>query len=221
MSYSKRIREKSFNEETIDYYIKSLDRFPANAFQISFCKKIIKKYGDKKDLRILDLGTGTGKILIYLSEKISSWELTGIDISEKMIDIAKNNSKNRNLNIIWTLGDVEDLRYYDGKFDLILSHFSFHEYSNSQKVIENMIKLSDKGDIEIVDLLRPNSLFEKSFSKISYLYEKNIKKLFLDSLNSSYTLEELCELFNNKPIDYNIKRKFINYFELSGRVLDS
>ena len=68
-------------------------------------KKIVKKLDNIKNGKILDIATGTGDLAIEIKKKCSN-KIYGIDISEKMIEIA--NKKIRKLgfkNIIECTGD--------------------------------------------------------------------------------------------------------------------
>src|SRR3989339_2148130 len=63
---------------------------------------------------ILDVACGSGKILLNLSERLRSNRSVGVDISNKVIDVArKNDSLQR---VSWIVSDVFDLKERD--FDL-------------------------------------------------------------------------------------------------------
>lgn len=84
-------------------------------------EEVIKLSKDKKD--ILELCTGSGIIAIsiakYIEDKIN---ITGVDISEKALDIAKINCKkvleNQNINFIKS----DMFENVSGKFDIIVSN---------------------------------------------------------------------------------------------------
>ena len=70
-------------------------------------------------LKILDIGTGSGCIPLALKKKLFRLELTGIDISEKALEVAKKNSDTYRANIDFQLIDIlneskwEKMRMYD------------------------------------------------------------------------------------------------------------
>ena len=75
-----------------------------------------------KKINILDIGTGSGCILLSVLKELNYSRGTGIDISAKAINIAKKNSKNLNL-INRSKFKVFDLNKFNiGKYDLIISN---------------------------------------------------------------------------------------------------
>ena len=49
----------------------------------------IKKYFNKDNIKILDIGTGSGCIAITLNKLLNSCDITGIDISSEALEVAK------------------------------------------------------------------------------------------------------------------------------------
>jgi release factor glutamine methyltransferase len=83
--------------------------------------KVINFFKNKK-INILDIGTGSGCILLSILKELNSSSGTGIDISAKAIQTAKINSINLNL-IHRTKFKVFDLSKFNiGKYDLIVSN---------------------------------------------------------------------------------------------------
>ena len=70
---------------------------------------------------VLDAGCGSGIVTRYLVD--NGYQVTGIDISEKMLDIAKN----RVPEATFEVGDMSALEFEDGSFDGVVSTFAvFH-----------------------------------------------------------------------------------------------
>jgi ubiquinone/menaquinone biosynthesis C-methylase UbiE len=83
-------------------------------------REISRCIGRRKKLRILDAGAGTGRFSIPLA--IAGHHVVHLDISPKMIAVARRSSKKRNLrNIEFIQASVDDLsRFTDNSFDLVL-----------------------------------------------------------------------------------------------------
>lgn len=73
----------------------------------------------KYPVKILDIGTGCGAIAISLSKKLNS-EVTACDISESCLSIAKQNSKENNVNINFIQSDI--FSNIKDKYDIIISN---------------------------------------------------------------------------------------------------
>ena len=84
-------------------------------------EKLVKIFQDKK-ISILDIGTGSGCILISLISELKNSKGVGIDISNKALMIAKKNSEKYGLQSkIKFLNNSLDSKFYQ-KFDLITSN---------------------------------------------------------------------------------------------------
>ncbi|MFH1211097.1 MAG: class I SAM-dependent methyltransferase [archaeon] len=77
-----------------------------------------------KGKRALDVGSGTGTNVVYLSEK--GFDAMGIDISNVAINIAVKKAKGSNVNPRFFVADVLDLSFLKGKFDLVFDRGCFH-----------------------------------------------------------------------------------------------
>jgi len=124
-----------------------------------------------KRINILDIGTGTGCILLSILKELNFSRGTGIDISPKAIAIAKINSKNLNL-FSRTKFKVFDLNKYNaGKYDLIVSNPPYipsREIKNlSKDIIHYEPKIALDGGIDGLDLIK------KIIYKSKYLLKRN------------------------------------------------
>ena len=85
-------------------------------------EKTLKLTKNKNKLKILEIGIGSGCILLSILKERKSFYGTGIDISKKTIEICKINCKNLGLSSRVKLlkTDIDNFRY--GKYDLIISN---------------------------------------------------------------------------------------------------
>jgi len=104
----------------------------------------------KKDLKVLDVGCGTGKFAFRLHNKNRDLKIHGVDLSEEMINKAK--AKLKTDEIEFRTGDVEELPYESHTFDIITCSNSFHHYPKPVVVLKEFHRvLAPGGHVMIVD----------------------------------------------------------------------
>ncbi|MEA3324083.1 MAG: methyltransferase domain-containing protein [Euryarchaeota archaeon] len=72
-----------------------------------------------RNLRILDVGTGTGFLALLLAEM--GHNVTGIDISKRMLEKSRQNADAMHLSIDFMHGDAEKLPFEDEMFDIVVN----------------------------------------------------------------------------------------------------
>ena len=82
-------------------------------------KEIIRRFGDKK-ITIADIGTGSGILAIYLKNRLPNAKMIATDISEKCLEVAKENAEKFNADIDFRLGNMLEPIYE--KLDVIISN---------------------------------------------------------------------------------------------------
>ena len=87
------------------------------------CEKIFLQKRDFEVQRILDIGTGSGCISIYLKNKFLSASVLGVDVSEKALLVAQRNAKKYNLDILFEKSDL--LESVKGDFDIIVANLPY------------------------------------------------------------------------------------------------
>lgn len=97
--------------------------------------------------RVLDYGCGTGTAACQFSALVK--EVQAIDISSKMIEIARGKAAVANIeNVSFEQGDIFDSKYLNETFDVILAFNMLHTVPNPQDAI-----------LRVKELLKPNGLF--------------------------------------------------------------
>lgn len=128
-------------------------------------KKTLADNLDKDVKKILDLGAGTGLELIHVFELFPSAEVTGIDITENMLEELKKRSFADHVTTI--CGDFFEVEFGDN-YDAVISTSALHHFKKEEK-----IKLYKK----VYDCLKENGQFINC-DKISITQEIEDGQLF-------------------------------------------
>ena len=154
-------------------------------------EQVLKIYSKDRNLQILDIGTGSGCILLSLLKERPKFYGTGIDISKKSINVSKYNAKRLNLRnrVKFYNSDVDNFRI--GKYDIIVSNPPYIEFSNL-KYLENDIinfepKLALSGGFDGFSKIR------KVISKAAVLIKRNGKLILEIGFNQKNTTEQLLK----------------------------
>jgi len=132
---------------------------------------VVEMAAPARGSRVLDVATGTGnQALAFAAE---GCEVVGIDLSEKMIEVARN--KNTYSSALFLVGDAAALPFEDGSFDISVVSFALHDMPRPmrEEVLEEMIRVTTPGGtLLITDYELPAGLIHKFFIRfITPLYE--------------------------------------------------
>lgn len=89
---------------------------------VSTLTKIVKLFGKNPKIKIVDIGTGSGIIGIYLKEYFSKSTVICTDISEKCLEIARINAAEHKVDIDFRLGDMLSPIINENNVDVIISN---------------------------------------------------------------------------------------------------
>lgn len=104
--------------------------------------KILEELEKEPFTDVLDAGCGTGAVLGLLAQSHPAGHYTGIDLSEKMVAVAK---KKQLANVAFLQGDCERLPFPPESFDAVLCSQSFHHYPNPEDFFSSVKKVLRPG----------------------------------------------------------------------------
>ena len=161
-----------------DFFVNRNTLIPRPETEI-LCDIVIKLFKNK-DPHILDIGTGTGCILLSILSEIKKAKGIGIDISRKAVEVAKKNSNNHGLNkkTKFFIRSIDNI--YNYKFDLIVSNPPYIKTSDIKNLSDDVRKFEPKialdGGKDGLDVIR----------KVIYKSKTILKKLGLLALEIGY-----------------------------------
>lgn len=113
-------------------------------------KRAFQDVFPKKDLKILDVGCGTGELSLLFAEM--GYKVTGIDISRQMLKTAKTKAEARGADITFGEGDAENPPFDISSFDIVFSRHLLWTLPNPKKAVENWKRVLRKnGKVVIID----------------------------------------------------------------------
>jgi release factor glutamine methyltransferase len=107
------------------------------------CENIVKIFKNK-NLFILDIGTGSGCIVLSILTELKGAKGVGLDISKKALDVAKKNAKKFNLckRVNFLNKPLDNIHGY--KFDLIVSNPPYIRTSDINSLSEDVKRFEPK-----------------------------------------------------------------------------
>lgn len=87
-------------------------------------QSIVNRQSSNRQFRVHDIGTGSGCIAIALKKAHPEWQVTGIDISEEAIEVAKENAKRNGVEVDFLVADIFNLQspISNLQYDIIVSN---------------------------------------------------------------------------------------------------
>lgn len=113
---------------------------------------VLELAAPKPGEKALDVGVGTGIFAVELMKR--GTEITGIDVSGKMLEIARSKGV-RNV----ALGDAVSLDFPDESFDLVVSITALEFIEECDRAISEMVRVCRKGGRVVVGTLGSGSLW--------------------------------------------------------------
>ena len=89
---------------------------------VDWIVKLNSKLSKKKDLKILDIGTGSGCIAISLAKNVLNSSVFAIDVSEKALAVAEKNASLNKITVTFLHKNILETNHLDQKFDIIVSN---------------------------------------------------------------------------------------------------
>jgi ubiquinone/menaquinone biosynthesis C-methylase UbiE len=152
----------------------------------------------------LDIGTGPGVIPIMLAARVPRLRLTGMDLSEPMLQKALKAAEEAGVadRLDFRLGDAKSLPFSDRSFDLVLCNSLLHHLPAPLALFNEISRVSKPGAaILLRDLRRPSRLeFPFHAGWFGRHYSGVMSRLYRDSLRAAYTRAELEELLRRSKL---------------------
>ena len=161
-------------------------------------EEVLTIYNNEKKLNILDIGTGSGCLLLSILKERKKFLGVGVDISKKALNVARFNAKLQHLDnrVKFYNSDID--KFFIGKYDVILSNPPY---------IKNFdLKYLDKD----IAAYEPKVALEGGYDGLSKITKVINKASYLIKKNGKLILEMGCDQKNEIVKKLKNKRFYIN-----------
>ena len=155
------------------------------------CLRLLERYIKKRD-KIIDVGCGFGGINLVLGGSFTESEIIGIDLSEPLLEIARENIENTDLadRMKFEKADVQEIPYDENSFDVVIN-------TNMVHLVDDPVKMLN----EIERILVPGG----------YLFVADLRRswlgIFEREIRSALTLDEARDLFKQSKLREGVLAK--------------
>lgn len=169
-----------------------------------------------RDLKVLDIGTGSGCIAISLAKNLPNAKVFALDVSEKALEVAKRNAAANAVEITFIKGDIIKDIDSEIEFDIIVSNPPYVRELEKKEISKN-VKEHEPGQALFVPDENP-LLFYKAIMTFAKEHLRQGGKLFLE-INQYLAKEtrQLLEANNFQDIELQ-KDLFGNDRMLKGSI---
>ena len=146
----------------------------------------------EKNLKVLDIGTGSGAIALALAKNRPDWSVTATDISQDALDLATENAKRQDLNLSFIKSDC--FSEISSKYDIIVSNPPYISRADETEVGLNVLHsephlalFADEDGLAIYRKIAEGSkdyLTDggKIYLEIGYKQGQSVPALFMENL---------------------------------------
>jgi len=170
-------------------------------------EQVLKIYSKEAQLQVLDIGTGSGCILLSILKERPNFYGTGIDISKKSINVSKFNAKQLNLmnKVKFFHSSVDNFKI--GKYDIIVSNPPYIKLSDLKYLERDVVNFEPNlalsggvdGFLKIRKVIKKASTLIKKSGKfileIGFNQKNKVKRILKEE--GFYTNKSIKDYGNN------------------------
>lgn len=190
-----------------------MNRILSAGIDVSWRKKAINIFKNDEPKQLLDVATGTADMAIMAAKILNTQKITGIDISQKMLEIGRQKVLKENLEsrIDLLKGDSETINFGDNSFDGVMVAFGVRNFEHL-----------NKGLIEILRVLKPGArLLVLEFSTPTLTIVRGFYNLYMGVLAPKIAKwfnqnEKAYQYLNESAKAFPDREAFIDILQKTG-----
>jgi ubiquinone/menaquinone biosynthesis C-methylase UbiE len=113
-------------------------------------QELISQANIERAKSVLDVGCGTGTLIVMLKRQYSAVEVTGLDPDSKALQRARKKASRAGVSVQLDHGFADALPYGEGSFDRVFSSFMFHHLDEDER---------ERTSREVLRVLKPGGSF--------------------------------------------------------------
>ncbi len=152
-------------------------------------KRLGERIGKRSDALVLDIGCGTGRLAVYLSEE-SGCKVLGIDVMREKIEKARGRSEGMG-GVEFEVQSAESLGLKDGAVDFVVSLKALHEIPHPEDALKEANRvLKAQGRIFIIDWIGGSARTEGHAHASRYFTPQQLETMLSLTGFKDVTIEE-------------------------------
>lgn len=165
----------------------------------------------------LDVACGTGDLTVLLAEKYPEAKICGLDLTAKMLEIAKKKAGNQNVEFI--IGDMCDMPFGDNCFDVVTAFYAIRNAPDLWKSLDEIKRVTRPGGcICLLDFSKPVNKFMQAIELAAlklwcglcgrvFYRSSNPYSYIVPSLRAFPDSEKLKNILSGKKLQIKKSRK--------------
>lgn len=209
--------EKSKKEQVADMFNRIagrydlMNRFLSARIDITWRKKAIGLLKKDKPAHILDVATGTADMALMAWKQVQPRQITGIDISEGMLELGRKKIEKDGLTekIQLHTGDAETINFADNTFDAVMVAFGVRNFENLEKGLTEIKRvLKPGGRLVVLEFSKPRHKAVKGLYNVYMrLIAPRVARWFRQNKEAYAYLNESANAFPDRQLFTDILKK--------------
>jgi len=176
-----------------------LNRFLSAGIDVTWRKNALKELKGLNPKVILDVATGTADVAIMAVKILQPEKITGIDISDGMLDFGR--KKISNLGLADTIelvnGDSATINFPDNTFDAVTVAFGVRNFQQLEKGLDEILRvLKPGGKLVVLEFSKPKApVIKQVYNVYMKVVAPGAGKLFSKNRNAYKYLDESIKKF--------------------------
>lgn len=188
-----------------------MNRVLSARIDVGWRKKAILKLKKENPRNILDVATGTGDMAIMACKMLQPDQITGIDISEGMLELGRKKIEREQLGdkIGLQTGDSETINFAENTFDAVMVAFGVRNFENLENGLAEMLRvLKPGGRLVVLEFSKPRQKAIRNFYNLYMgIVAPQVARWFKQNKEAYQYLNESAKAFPDRQLFTDILKK--------------